>query len=555
MTKEEFIKRVNDRLEELKTEYEKVSQEESFLTDIGASREDIIETSYECSLFYQELDALKNIIDYYAGARIKKASNFELDYKRKQEIEDLDMAISLTKVIINTCKDKIGDVKKERDSLAADYVSSPEGSDVRNEINRKVITFKDTIYSLERKIESEKDDLKDMEKKKEELSQMDDDKYREYLLSKLSSDELLAMLSADRDREHYSAYTRLLAAVADYPQDAVKMAHLIHRFDTLQSDKARANRVSTGRLYHFSQFIPVKYRKQIEDEIWGIYKNGLVIDPWSASEILVKCKVEVEKEAALISTEFAHERIFRLIDPEYMEDPASEIDIYFLRMHTDKLDSNEINELHKLLIQKSNLDGKIPRQKRFYQSQIDELEEIIKEKYLRLFNQVKEYYKKKESLTGYCGLDLVRAASSGRLQSRIKETIEQIDEAITDMHKRKGEILDKQREYDGYIAEVVKQMIELSDPELKIDAKDVHGESFAGGLQSIARSAATEEKVIYLDIADEVAQKEADKEEAELRGISYQDLLELKLRELRKMQEEMKASETKSKSDNTKSLS
>ena len=79
--------------------------------------------------------------------------------------------------------------------------------------------------------------------------------------------------------------------------------------------------------------------------------------------------------------------------------------------------------------------------------------------------------------------------------------------------------------------------------------------SFAGGLQSIARSAATEEKVIYLDIADEVAQKEADKEEAELRGISYQDLLELKLRELRKMQEEMKASESKSKSDNTKSLS
>ena len=550
MTKEEFERTFSDKLESLYSKREKLKARLDYIKKIdpyGYSDQEQIKK--ELDSINKEISLIQNLIYLPIYERIMASSDEEIAAYKEERKKDIDLKISSVEAKISLIQKEIENLnsKEEENIEKFSKADNKQQEAALLEEGKKIISER---IQKEEEIEKLNKELEDRKKTKEIFDSKTPSELKEEMAAGINnehSSQIFVMnntVQGIKANENDST-TKLLASLNGNQEkiDALKQA--LNRLLTFR--KSGSSKVDFP-LYYISQ---LKIAGQIEKE-W--YYDGFKVHSKKnlddILEKLEKYEKEVLEQKELFDKEFTEEKLKPIYDLEEKSRREQEdtVDLVYLRSNIDKLGSAgeaELSDLISLINQKEALEKKRFKT-RSVKEDIEILKEEIKKQEDKLYRKIYAWY---ESTRASKMPELVSSLDSPsyNLERFIKNAQEKANEKLESISKFKQHVLETKAKADKRDIEreetrkrIIADILAIVGPEFKEeDIPYFSDENGINDLDSLVKYASLklETGKAITEIKQE-AQRQADAKEAEIKGITVEQLLEL-----RKQAEAAKASQ------------
>ncbi len=530
MTKEEFLSMLNTELENLEKDYQLVRQKVEYFREVNFGGKEFQEAEYQLKMVLQKINALQRLVTLPAYARIQAMSDAEIEDYKKGKIEELELKIKEIQARKKQEKAKLSQLKAEQDQLMAQFgsLSGSErdraiyrGQQLNAEISRYDVNNQWGVFAT---IKREIDEVR---KQQEQIKAMTSQEIKQQLSSEIKESYNLAQ-TVEWTRKPIDASTELEASVASDPEKAQKMANLLTYYRRLSDEQSQIK----GRMNLVCRLPKVLENRLTENSYYYNSRTNEVNNPDKLMEIVQEFEGSFEQAKTSFNEQFTEQKLSKLVGREYGMD-SSKVDMGFLQQHTDKLGNGELDLLQSLIEQRNKLSKKILKTKDT-KWEIENLNNRIKQEQSRIYKEIIGWYESQSK--GLLGISYgVQFYSLEALQDslkRCKEDIGRSEQAITELkeniQKVKAEIEQQKQNYETRKTETARQIRALGGEKHKETDIPYASDRAEYNLDHIA-SAQT--RVYQRDVVDRVqqeAQNQADIREAELRGITVEQLLQMR---------------------------
>lgn len=505
MDKEEFLSFIKKKIEEIEKEKQfhedMMEKYENNKGDSGYK-----ENKFQFYLLVVQLQDLRDIIELPNYARIKAMSEIELEEQKKLEIETLELKI---KELEKRKRLEEINIEKLKQEGTTPFINKYHNQLRDHEKALSEITIEHhTIIEQQQKVramtlqEFKSDLLSQITKKHPRLKET----LKRLAIPINKSEELLThALSLNKAQDMEDLYKRFLDLKEQLTSTSVEI--------TLENN------------------IPDDLKNKLKPFRNTPFRNTLKItNPDTTMKIIQEFKSSFEKDKAFFVEQFTHEALRRLTTDN------TEIDIDFLSQHTDKINKSELDYLQDLIKERNKLSMNTLRFLKTSNTKhnLEYFNNRIIEQNRKIKDQIIEWYKNKlKSLSTILKTnetinfkdptnlnnslnDLSKIiANYEQAIAKLKEVIEKakinIEQQKQDIEHKKQNVEQKIRTFEGAKYE------ETNIPYISIEY-----------IQNAAAS--IRNKLIVNRILQE-AQNQSIAKEAELRGITIKELLEIKSQE------------------------
>lgn len=538
MTKDEFLSMLNSELENLEKDYQSAEKRVQYFREVKSISKELQEAEYQLKMVGQKIGAIRDLVNLPAYARIQAMSDIEIEEYKKGKIEELELKNKEIQAREEQEKSKLSQLKAEQDKLIARFGSLSgseralvisQGQLLTEEISKYEV---DNQYGVFAKIKREKDQVREQQ---QQIKAMTSQEIKQQLSSELKVSHDFAQ-KVEWPKKPINATTELEVSVALDPEKAKQMANLLTYYRRLSDKQSQI----TGRMYLGYGLPEVLEKKLTEYSYYYNSRTNEVNDPDKLMEIVQEFEGSFEQAKTSFNEQFTEQKLSKLVGRENGID-SSEVDMGFLQQHTDKLGDGELDHLQSLVEQRNKLSKKIFKT-RDTKWEIENLNKRIKQEQSKIYKEIIGWYESQSK--GLLGISRVLFYSLEVLQNSLKgckEAIGRSEQAITEVkekiQKAKAEMEQQRQDYETRKIETAQQIRALGGEKHKETELPYAFSEYNNNLEQImaAQSGVYRRDVIYK--VQQEAQKQADIREAELKGITVEQLLQMRQQE-QEMQDE-----------------
>ena len=541
MTKEEFLGMINTELDNLEKELKEISSKIEYLKAVGQDGEEYEKLLHQKKLIASKINQVAAVVRIPAYERIQAMSDLEIEESKKEEIELVELNIKNLELEEKEALKKVESLKNEQNDIMVGFsVLSEEGKTMAVSRGKEIVEElkeydESNPNSIISTIRKEKNELL---AKKNRIKKMSSEAFKDKLSSKIDQDKKLEGVSK-RSKE-LNPLTKLLASIAQDPEKVKIAADLLSSFNTISKMSINLN-FPAGKID-----LPDDLQSRLTYVQTG-YKNFTYINNVNYVEQLLAVIDEFYSRFKAQREEFDRlydmDNVYHLGKVRMSNNPFDEgeygFDLEFLERNKDKLNPN----LYELLLigvaKKEKLEKRLIKTKST-KIEISELERNTKHDSDKLYDEIKKYYfgfaKDNKELFGdiHISFDLRSLEDDVTLARRRVENYdkaiqlyrekilkykEELEIKIKDKQERKDKILDR-------LMELGNNKEKISDiPTLEANVTlDRHADN-------IIYAAADSYVDDLVTKVREEAQNQSLIEEAKLRGVSLEELAEIKAQE------------------------
>ena len=531
MTKEEFLTMVETELAKMEKEYSLASQKVDYFRAINPSGKELQDALYECKRISGTCAMLRSLVALPAYARIQAMSDIEIEEYKKEKIEELELEIKKIEDREKECKEELARLKAEQEHLIASFnklsgsekeLAVKRGQEIQTEISRYNSDLSWGIFtSLKREIE-------EIRAKQEQIRAKTSEEIKKELASEIDKGSNLAR--SIENTSTIGAPVELLASVASDPQKTQEMANLLKYYKELS---AKAETIKSKMYLPYR--VPNKLVLYLNISSGYDKATDLVSDPDRLIEIVERFEATFEQEKAKFMEQFTEQKLSKLLD---RKPHSTEVDMAFLKQHSDKIVSVSLEYLQSIVEQRDKLSKKIIKTESTKQK-INSLNYEIEQLQETIYTEITDWYR-------YYNKDILGLRDSVHLYSDIsglrrsldsmKDDINQSEQALTMVKARiqaaKKEIEQQRSNIEARKEETAKRIRSLGGD--KFEQTDMPYASDRADY-NVDQIVSAHNSVYQRDVVDRVqqeAQNQANTKEAELRGITIEELLQMKAQAL-----------------------
>ena len=530
MTKEEFLSMLNTELENLEKDSQSARQRVEYFRAVNSRGKEFQEAEYQLKMVRQKVNVLRRLVTLPAYARIQAMSDAEIEEYKKGKIEELELKIKEIQAREEQEKAKLSQLKAEQDQLMAQF-GSLSGSERDRAIYRgQQLTAEISRYDVNNQwgvFANIKREIDEVRKQQEQIKAMTSQEIKQQLSSEMKESYNLAQ-TVEWTRNPINASTELEASVASNPEKAQQMANLLTYYRRLSDEQSQIK----GRMYLGYGLPKVLEKKLTEYSYYYNSRTNEVNNPDILMETVKEFEGSFEQAKTSFNEQFTEQKLSKLVGREYGMD-SPEVDMEFLQQHTDKLGDGELDHLQSLVEQRNKLSKKIFKT-RDTKWEIENLNNRIKQEQSKIYKEIIGWYESqsKDLLGISYGVQFYSLEALQDSLKRCKEDIGRSEQAITEVkesiQKAKAEMEQQKQSYETRKTEVAQQIRTLGGEKHKETDIPYASDRTDYNLEEIANA---QSLVYYRDVVDRVqqeAQNQADIREAELRGITVEQLLQMR---------------------------
>lgn len=531
MTKDEFlsmIERVLTSLNEEKSLVEKQIIYYEAVAERGVSYEskELMAAKHQLSLINNKIRSVRDLVELPLYARIQAMSSVEIEDYKKIKNEEFEVLLSANKQRESQAKVRLEELKSKHIQLMQEFstlfgeereAAIIRGRNIQEEINKYEST---SIYGVFPMIHREYEELLEAQKAFQLKSEQE---IKDELSANLKNKKLGETIKtigefAKSDSKQFEA------SVSENSVDAHKMANLMSTNTRLNDDLKEVKA---------KMFLPYGLPYSLEsaitkDDYYYDKSTNDLKQPQKIEEIINMYDEKLKASKEEFDRTFTVEKIGKLAGKNHGE-AEPQVDLDFLETHRDKLPDNKLDALSDLVAERNKLNKKLIKTKQvktdiFYTNQdINTLQsKIYKElivwhnrKLYELFGpEVKIDYMTLpyliNNLEGISKDISSKQNAISQVRTNLERAKEEINRQKQNLEDRKQRNLDEAREMAGP---------QFSESQMPYGMKDANF-----NYEGIVRAGT----IVYTnDVINDVqkeAQNQADEKEAELLGISVEEL-------------------------------
>lgn len=564
MTKEEFENIINAELDKLQAERDSAKQKVEYFSVIAPGSREYIDAKNALNFITEKINRLRECVQFPAYARIQAMSDVEIEHYKEEKVAELETKISELESKIEEAKAELAQLKAEQDLIVSKFGSLSEEEknaaiDRGRRIRASIMSYEDTSNSG--KIRSIELEIEEIRKQQEKIKKSTSQEIKYDLCSKIKGkvniDYLIKRASLSSDQE-------LLAAVSADPEKVHEMANCILRYYQLSSEQ---DEIKATNLY-LPRTLPNALDEKLRFNRFYCYDDCSSKNPKGVVSEIETYEKTFEEAKNEFFEEFTEEKLFGIAT--WIQGESDSVDMEFLRMHEDKTKSG-LQTLQSLVERKNMLSNKVFKTKNV-KWEIDSLNQKIYEEEKTVYNQIMSWYQTKYShFCDILGIKIYMFFTFNFhtvevIQSQLKNARESIEESLEAIAEAKQIFVDAQ----AYVDEMVGKYEEAKE-KLATRIRTLAGPQFANApnpaqIPSVyGRSTDVITKTIHTagtdaytsKVVDKVqteAQNQADATEAELRGVSLEELKQMKEQALAAANTQANPTTLAEEVDNTKPL-
>lgn len=528
MTKEEFATMLDAELEKLQEEYEINSHRYEFMKKFHDGTIDYDNSFFQKQITKKKLESLKKVITLPLYARVQAMSDVELEAEKKAKVEEAELNIRAKEEEIKQAQEKLSHLNDERLQIVDKY----------DEHGYAKGTWSDTLYYREQELSSEihsyrfdiipklEKELEELRKKPEEIKLMRNQDIKQQLLSKVKiSNSLGQNAKMFENSDVFRDFTSPLE-----PEKLEQMENLLNEYQGLCDKQKTLGGVNIGVPYEIPNFL-----KNRLSSANGPF-NGDLLE--QLIEIVEEGEKVFESSKVIFDNKYIEQKLLPLLD---RKNNVTSDDIAFLQQFSDKIPESKFDYWKSLMGQRDALSNKIFKTlstKRKIKDLDGKLNlEISKMQESLVYWHKSEFYALYGGNLDFTNEDYLRASlEEGKKtaeisQSKISEYKEKLKQAVVEFKQ-------KNKPYEDRKLEIVQKVKELSGA--KNEANDVNYNSSS----KLTDAYVDAYERATIDRVRQEAQKEADIREAQLRGITVEQLLQMRNGEVQNSFNEYEEEET-----------
>ena len=535
MTKDEFLSMLSEELENLEEERKAVRQKVEYFKAVNSKGRESQEAEYQLKIVERKVNRLKDLLTFPAYARIQAMSDIEIEEYKKEKIEELELKIKEIESREEQEKAKLSQLKAEQEQLMTQF-GTLSGSERDRAISRgqqlstEIIKYDvDNEYGVFAPLKKE---IEEVRKQQEQIEAMTSQEVKQQLSSEIKESDNLAQ-QVEWAKQPINASTELEASVGSDTEKAQQMANLLARYERLSDEQKQIK----GRKNLHLIGLPSLLERKLRESYYYDSRDGEIRDPDKLMLIVQEFEASFERAKASVNEQFTEQKLSKLVydgEAEYGYEYSynSEVDMEFLQQHTDKLGDGKLKRLQMLVEDRNKLSKKIFKT---YNTkwEIKKLnEEIIREK-TKICKELTGWYNSQGSdILNINRVDFYDLKSLQDSLKRCKELIgyyeTNINDIKEDLQKVKAEMEQQRQNYENEKTEIAQKIRALGGENHKETEMPYASDSPDYNLNSIINS----QGVVYgrniIDRVQQEAQNQADIREAELRGITVEQLLAMR---------------------------
>ena len=536
MTKDEFLKMLDGELDKLEKEAQVFKKQVDFFGEIDWSSDEYRNACYQYNLVQRKIIILRKLLTLPAYSRIQAMSDVEIEEYKKEKIEELELKISEIESKKRLAEEEVVSLRNEQEALAAQFDGLTGGERIRainrgKEISLKISEYK---YSGSKKFDF---DIENIKKEQEQIKLRTSEEIKQSLCSELKSEWNLPLI-IEQSKDFLDASTLLMASVASEPEKARKMAGLLARYTSLSNDQTRAESAIS-----FVSNLPHELEELLREKC--NYRHGIFETRFHDEllRIVEEYEKSFEKEKTLFMEQFTEQKLIKLIgkhsnsydnSDDNVKNGNVEVDMEFLNLHGDKLlNSEQLSKLQNNIDSRKKLSKKLIKTG-FTKDEIKLLGISINQDQAAIYSQIVNWYNSKcVELFGY------RYSIYSNSENELKSTLEQMkvffdkqQQAIKEMkeiiQQSKVEKDKKVENYNIQKEDVAKEIRELAGEGHEKTPIPSYSDKSERNLNNITDASGRVFQNEVIDSVQREAQNQADIEEARLKGITVEELLQMR---------------------------
>lgn len=532
MTRDEFLSIVDTELDRLDQEYKELKNKEAYYVEIAPYGKDLIDVRHRMKLVSSKKKAIEQLIGLPAYARIQAMSDIEIQAHKEVMISEANEEIAAVDERIIIARSEKARLSVEKDGILRRF-SEFFGAEKKFAIDRA----KDIEIELAKYDENNPRSLiSEFIRNREELVK------KLEKIRNLSNQEIIDMVASS-----FKNYDRIPSKVNSITSNPVSRADIALAEATEDPQKAReiaglftvkGRRAAGVEKIYTNFYLPIKtpflLESKLKKETWDYdHDEKKIYHPDKVMEKVQVYKEDFEKLKVTFDTEFTVEKLRPLIRPG--KTPITEeLSVDFFRSHKGKVDEESLNQLERLTIKRDELKRRFIKTNKV-KDEIEELSYQILQLQIKIRGWIEGWYltqrlqmlgiEKSIEFDGYGSVDHYiesakwdikqTEAAIEELEQRLLRAKDNIDKVIAANQATRDEADNKVKEIAG-IPDVEGPIIKYpsSNPEVNLDNLYYNAQ-----------------RVAQQDLYDRVqaeAKNQADEAEAQLRGMTVEDLLELR---------------------------
>ena len=521
MEKVEFGQIIVSEIDRLKKEYDALKNKVSFLEKINSAsnQDEINATNYRINLIGKKLDRIYLIVGIEAKIRYEKMSETELQSIKDDDINTRTKDLENDRQKYNENEKLIGQLRGQLNELAMKGDFSPVAMENGKKIQNEIDFLNNQNYKVREEIT----------KKEQELQEI---KYRslEDLRKKLIEDNGITL-----DVDEFIKLNENSIPIATMAEDRTKAVELAQTRGSYNSIKKNKEQLKVSNTYRLSD-LPKDAMAEIAREFRQNSNWIEISDPERLEALLNILKNHIASQKAILQNEYTDKNLKPIIgvfitngsanpDIEYIEE--------FYKNHPDYRCMEKVNGL-KEAIQERDRQNKKLFKTGVTKDIINGLNSDIAFTSQSLLVTIARYYEKRFNFHYFNSINsaitnTLNLSSHEEVKKSIEralKNIEQYEKAIADLEKQieqhKNQIKSKSDDLEKEKNDALEKIKELTGREEK------YVNSVGDQFEHVTDEAAQGYKVQLLKNIQVAAQKEADIKEAELKGMTLDQLYEWK---------------------------
>ncbi len=533
MTKEEFLAMVSSEIDKLEEEEKKLKNEVEYYKATNPWGAEILDAEYRYGLVKSKIEAIKRFIELPAYERIQAMSVSEIEKYKKGKIHDLQLEIDIIDAQIKQEEGRLSGLVSEREQLIDGFsgmdplsrkAAANRGREISSELNAR-----GGLPELERKKAK-------ITQEKEQLASMTPEEIKKQLSSEIKGSSDLAR-SVESLMDNVDLTERLKAVVAEDPKKAREMASLLVDYEKLDA----AQRKEVWKPDSVSTELPSALQKKIETEYEGYPLGYRAGDLDSLITVIADYQKLFLRSEADFMKEYTEEKLLGLVGKDFEIDNSNvdkldadsfTDDIEFLRLHNDKLQDGILDELQALIGQRRGMKIGFFNKKSMMAAIKNKNIEILK-KLSSSYEQIIAWYKTHD-YSGVLGVQFEPSFRKAELlktqlaycKSDIRDRKMAIDKALKKVQDKKVEMEGNWQNYEARKESVAQQIRAFGGKGYEAAQIGISSASIDRNMSQIQQAGSSVYQLGLIERVQQEAQMQADIEEAQIRGITLEELWE-----------------------------
>lgn len=520
MTKDEFLSMISSELEILKKEYQSAKQRAEYFRLIDHQAKEYREAFYQFKVVSEKIHMIEDLVSLPAYARIQAMSDAEVEEYKKDKTEELKLKIKEIESKEQQAKEKLSLLKSEQEELIAQFGSLTGSKRDENILRGKQLAKElyeydaDNQFGIFAKLKKE---LEEVKKQQEKIETMTQQEVRQQLSSEIKFVDKIAKEVELTKKSIDASKIKSLD-----PQKALSMTDLTKSYYKLVDKQTHVKNVVTIDQTRLPYALIEKIGMSSH---YDRYLGTQVIDP----EVLMEKVQKFEDDFEKVCAQFTKEKLFKLVDKRGID--SIEVDIDFLQQHADKLRTeSELSSLQDSIKERNKLSKKTFKTKDV-KHRIENLNYMIREAQRKAYEEIILWYiyRSREFLKVSISFDAFSSNQFKYTFEKFEESFGEIRHIISELKEKiqkvKSETKKQIEQYEEEKNDIIKQIRELGGERYE---KIVTPSDNIDSLELIAFDKAIAYENDVVDKVQQEAQKQADIKEAELRGITVEQLLQMR---------------------------